>query len=49
MLDRQDVMRAALGHQVPGMLTLGVHRIGGDDRASQLDPVQQHGQHRDLG
>ena len=41
-------MRAALGHQVAGVLALGVHRIGGDDRASQVEPFQQHGQHRDL-
>ena len=41
-------MRAALGHQVAGVLALGVHRIRGDDRPGQLDPVQQYGQHRDL-
>jgi hypothetical protein len=48
MLDGQDVMRAALGHQVAGVLTLGVHRIGGDDRTGQFDLVQQDGQHRDF-
>ena len=48
MLDGQDVMRATLSDQVAGVLALGVQRIGGDDRPGQGDPVQQHGQHRDL-
>ena len=46
-LDGKDVVPAAAG-QVAGVLALGVPRAGGDDRAAGGDPVQQHGQHRDL-
>ena len=46
-LDREDVMRAP-GCQVADVLTLGVHRIGGDDHVGQLDSVQQQRQPRDL-
>ena len=40
-------MRAAAG-QVSGVTTLGVHRISRDDRAGDVNAVQQDGEHRDL-
>jgi hypothetical protein len=46
MLDGQDVVAAALGYQVAGVLTLGVQGIGSDDRPADVDAVQQFGQHR---
>jgi hypothetical protein len=46
-LDREHVMRAAPG-QVGGMATLGVHRISRDDRAGDINAVQQEREHRDL-
>ena len=47
MLDGEQEMRAAPG-QVGGVATLGVHRIGRDDRAGDAYAVQQDGEHRDL-
>jgi hypothetical protein len=43
MLDGEQEMRAAPG-QVGGVATLGVHRIGRDDRTGDADAVQQHGE-----
>ena len=48
MLDDQQVVRAAPG-QVAGVGALGVQGVGGDDRVADVDPVQQGGEHRDLG
>ena len=47
MLDGEQEMRAAPG-QVGGVATLGVHRIGCDDRAGDVYAVQQEREHRDL-
>ena len=47
MLDGEQVMRAVPG-QVDGMGALGVHRIGGDNRAADLYAIQQRGEHGDL-
>ena len=44
MLDGEQEMRAAPG-QVGGVATLGVHRIGRDDRARDVDASQQDGEH----
>ena len=46
-LDGEQETRAAPG-QVGGVTTLGVHRIGRDDRAGDVDAVQQEREHRDL-
>ena len=46
-LDDQQVVRAAPG-QVGGVGALGVQRIGGDDRAGDVDAVQQRGEHGNL-
>lgn len=46
-LDGDHVMRAAAG-KVAGVCTLGVQRVGGNDRIAALDPVQQRGEQRDL-
>ncbi|MET8564079.1 hypothetical protein ABZV75_27230 [Streptomyces flaveolus] len=35
---------AASGDDVLGVGALGVHRIGGDDDAAQVEPVQQRGE-----
>ena len=48
MLDRDQVVRAALAGQVLSMGALGVQGIGGDDRPGQVNAVQQRGEHRDL-
>jgi hypothetical protein len=48
MLDRDQVMRAALGNQVLCMSALGMHGIRGDHSSGQVDAVQQGGEHRDL-
>jgi hypothetical protein len=47
LLDGQQVVRAAPG-QVFGVGTLGVHRVGADDRPADRDAVQQRGEHGDL-
>lgn len=46
-LDREHVMRAAPG-QIVGVGALGMHRIRGDDRTGDVNPVQQYREHRDL-
>ena len=46
-LDDQQVLSAAPG-QVGGMVTLGVQGIGGDDRAGDVNAVQQRGEQGDL-
>jgi hypothetical protein len=46
-LDDQQVVRAASG-QVGGVLALGMQGIGGDDRAGDVDAVQQRGEHGDF-
>jgi hypothetical protein len=46
-LDDQQVVRSA-AVQVSGVGALGVQRVGGDDRAGDLDTVQQRAEHRDL-
>jgi hypothetical protein len=48
MLDGEQVVRAAPG-QVGGVATLGMHRIGGDNRCGDAYAVQQDREHRDLG
>jgi hypothetical protein len=48
VLHGQDVVRAALIHQVAGVLALSMHRICGHDGTTEADLVQEHGQHRDL-
>ena len=47
-LDGEQVMPAALGDQVLGVSTLGMHRVCGGYCPGQVDPVQQGGEHRDL-
>ena len=46
-LHDQEVV-AVGGDNVLGVGALSVHRIGGDDDAAQLDPVQQRGECRDF-
>jgi hypothetical protein len=41
------MLRAAPG-KIAGVLTLGVQRVGGDDRAVDLDAVQQRGEYADF-
>ena len=47
MLDGEQVVRAAPG-QVVSMAALGVKCVGSDDRAGDVDAVQQGREHRDL-
>jgi hypothetical protein len=47
MLDSEQVIRLSPG-QVLSMATLGVQRIGGDDRAGDADALHQDGKHRDF-
>jgi hypothetical protein len=47
MLDGDQVVRATPG-QIAGVGALGVHRIGGDDRVSDVDAAQQDAEHGDL-
>lgn len=46
-LDDQQVV-AADGDEVFGVGALGVHRVGGDDRAVQVDALQQRGESGDF-
>jgi hypothetical protein len=47
MLDDQQVLSAAPG-QVGGMVTLGMQGIGGDDRAGDVNAIQQRAEQGDL-
>jgi hypothetical protein len=47
MLDDQQVVGATPG-QVFGVAPLGVQRVRGDDRAGDVYPVQQRGEHGNL-
>ena len=47
-LDREQVMRAALGDQVLRVAALGVHGVRGDHRPGHADVVRQGGEHGDL-
>ncbi len=48
MLDREQVMRAALGDQALRVASLGVHGVRGDRSPGHADVVQQGGEHGDL-
>ena len=48
MLDRDQVVRAALGHQVPGVGALSVQRVRRDHRSGQVNAIQKGREHRDL-
>ena len=48
MLDDQEVVRVFLGDQVIGVLSLGVHRVGGDDAPVQGQRRQQRREAGDL-
>ena len=45
--DRDHIVRAAPG-KVAGVLPLGVQSVSGDDRAGDVQAVQQLGEHRDF-
>jgi len=47
-LDDQDVRGVFVGDQPVGMLALGVHGVGGDDPAGQVQAVQQWPEPGDL-
>jgi hypothetical protein len=46
-LDDQDVVPAP-GDDVLGMAGLGVHRVGGDDTSTEIEPFQQRREGRDF-
>jgi hypothetical protein len=48
VFDDQKIIRAALLHQMPGGVGLGVQRIGRDERPGQRHLLQEHRQQRDL-
>ena len=47
-LHRQQIVRAALNHQIVSVVALGVQRISGDHCPGQIDQVQQRGELGDL-